>query len=989
MNERTPVNAETENEDAAARGLGWAILFAAILMLTGNCLLNCPSRFSERHYEDTSLLRPIVDTLGLWGRWPTLRGVEIRNLIFHCGAATVLVLAGLKLAVFPSRTRMSLDDVLDVRDRLGSPYLWWIVLIAVSWLSSRFSHAPDVCQGPTIQRLLHLAWWWPIAAMLSARQLRTLATALVAVLGVTSAVALLYHQQRVMPFLPGARLQYPLGNELWLAACLLPGAMVGGGLLAARIYRPATLSAGKARQRHATSSGNSRLGGLGAVFLLLAVGAIVLALFMTRSRSAAAGAVAGAMFGATMLVSRKRRAAMILVMLVAGIGAALVVQYWRTAGATAQRAHSIRARLNYEWPYALRMFMDKPVCGHGDGAYALLAGQFAREDQLDDPNVLRFDERTWPGHAHHEILETMSDLGAAGTLALLLAMGIPLYRALRHCDARADDPGAAGERLLVAGLSGALVASLVEACGTPAIREPGTMPLVLTTWAMLWGLVRPIPNHEAAPAAAQPSEPADEDERPISPVTVRIFGVAVAAAGAALAHQGIMDWHAVRARMIATELVQRDEYVEAAVRADFAARHTLDPFQCALAALLSVECRVRAFDAILARSFDAPTEAQMEISSDALARLHRLQQIAPRFLRVSFLVAELELNRARAFERRGEPVNEAQCRRQFLLALRQAREDEPFLMERVQQLWQLDGGASLADRIQWLRCLLRGGEVDARFDALAASLRSMAGANAALDRMLFTARHDAAAPPERWEDRLTPESFRLAGMCLALGGSFEDAQEVVKEAIVPYEAARQRLFAGYGAALHEMVRYRLLADPSADPEKNLEQLAEAYSIAYGPLPKGASDGDILPDASLGRTRALVLLAMGDKAAAAKQLAAIHPRAEAPIDRELAGLYLHLAEICLLRGGERLAEKGLTYCGRAAELQPDLSDALGIRTLLLLELGREDEAAAALAAFEASASSEAVENLRRRIRDRYPDSSVLKDSSSHPVDGARN
>ena len=200
----------------AARRSGMAIVVTAAIVLAGACLLNCPGRFSELHEKDTSLLRPIVSALGLFGEYGTQRGVEVRNLVFYAGAAGLSIIAGLSLALGSVRSRYSIDDLLDGRSRAASPVFWWLILLVVSALSSIFSHAPAFCQGQMIVRLLLFSWWWPIATILSPRQTRALAVAFVTALAVTAALGLAYHFLRIWPHQPQARLQYPLGNELWM-----------------------------------------------------------------------------------------------------------------------------------------------------------------------------------------------------------------------------------------------------------------------------------------------------------------------------------------------------------------------------------------------------------------------------------------------------------------------------------------------------------------------------------------------------------------------------------------------------------------------------------------------------------------------------------------------------------------------------------------------------------------------------------------------------
>lgn len=955
-----------------ARSIGAALLTVTIVALLGICLLNSPPRFSEKHLQDTSLLRPVVDALAMGGRFPTSRGVEIRNLVFYTGSAMLAVLAGLYLLSGSVHTRLSLDDLLEVRDRAGSPFFWWIILVAASFIGSMFSHAPEFCQGQTIIRVLQLAWWWPIAALLPMAHARSLATALCVILGLTALVGLWYHIVRVMPDVSGARLRYPIGNELWMAACLLPGAFICGGLVLHHLLSVRN-----------DASGNIPRARWPWIAVLIVAGiCIVTALALTRSRSAAAGLVAGLFIIAVIWTPRRKRLASILVMLVISSLAVVTLQTLRVTGSTGQRAHSIRARLDYEWPYAIRLFFEKPVGGNGDGAYALLAGQFAREDQLDDPNIMRLDESSWPSHAHNEFLELLSDIGLVGMGAFLFALFIPLYRAVQLCDRRRDEAKARGERMLVMGLAAALVAMVVEACGTPSIREPGAAPIFLTVWALLWVMVR----DEA------PKRPPIPDERPLARATVRFFGIAVCFVAMLLGHRGIQDWQAARAYFEAGRTMDDVQYVAAMGEADFAAAHTLDPFRRALAAMMSVHARSLHFDSVLASGQDAPTTQDLEVTSEALSRMNRLKHAAPRFLRLSRIEAELELNRARAYQRRGEPANEAHCQERFLAALRQSRSDEPFLIERVEQLWAIDGSATATDRILWLRCLMRGGEVEARFVQLVQVLLAMPGVGEALEIVYRAATQDEHEPADAWRDRLAPESWRLLAMIQGITGQHGHAIELTAKAQRMYEAAGPRLFAGHSAAIHEEVRYRYSSDPLGQTELCLDRLAAAFSVAYGP----ADRDTILHDVTLGRTRAIVLLSADRESDARAQLAAIYPpgvlgatettpEADAH-DLLLAGLYLELSNSLLIDG--RFVDRAIACSHRALALVPDMPDAWFMLSRAYLATSHDD---AALEAIEKllviTPNRDAAMEALRRLRLQHPDREVWKEMERrHPEIG---
>ena len=953
-------DAEGSASDAARRA-GLAIVITATIVLAGDALLTCPSRFSKAHQNDTSLLRPLVSVLGLFGEFGTARGVEIRNLVFYIGAASVSIIAGICLATGSVRSRYSIDDLLDGRSRAASPVFWWFVLLIVSALSSIFSHAPSFCQGQMIVRLLHFAWWWPIATILSPRQVRALAIAFVAVLSATAAVGLAYQFIRIAPNQPGARLQYPLGNELWLAACLLPGLFIACSIAVSALRTGQTHEYDSEAEVVAErKSKSARWPGL--IASLLAAMILMMALVLTRSRSAAVGLAAGVFAIVVMILPARRRLPAIFVICLIGVAAALTMQQLRADGSTAARAHSIRARLDYEWPYALRLFMSKPIAGNGDGAYSLLAGGLGRDDQLDDPGIMRFDESSWPAHAHNEFLELLSDVGLVGTIAFMVALGIPLYRALRFCDEHRYDPNRASQRWLAMGLSGALVAMIVEACGTPAIREPGANAIFITVWACLWACVR---------RQGRPS-PSDSDEKPVATNTVRLFGVGVCIAAVVLGYRGAQDWWAMRARYEATQHLSQGEFARAVADADFAAASALDPFQRTSAFMISAWARSLLFDQLIATTDRPLNDEEMDVSRNALMRLSVLDHAAPRFLRVSRLRADLSLNRARAYARRGDLRNEAECRRDFAAALERSRADEPFLIDRVENLWRINQTATTADRLLWLKCLLRGGEVEPTFESMLRAGMAAPDFNRTLSELVETAREDADRQPAQWRDRLSPESLRLAAMALAIQGDFAKALELLAVAENLYEKAMPRLFAGLGATIHDAVRYRVLQAPLESAAGELAEIGRAYRAAHGNL----APGELIPDPSLGRTRALLLLLSGDEPAAQHQLERIQRPGDPPTDQRLADLYLQLATIMTDRSPDHL-RIARDAAGRAAELVPDSPRPHAIAAELSLASGDKDAALTHLRRLTSLPSDPRVDpgKFLSALRDRFRDSTV--------------
>jgi len=940
-------SAPLDADAPVVRRASGVLMILAAAALAGNCLLNSPGRFSKAHEEDRSLLRPVVSVLALGGAAPTVRGVEIRDLFFYLGAAALTFVCGLTLLTSKAGPRMSVDDLLDFRARAGSPIFWWFALLLVSGFSSLFSHAPDICKGQTIIRLLQFGWWLPLALLLTPRHARRLAVVLLILLAVTAALGVWYQIERPQP-----RLKYPMGNELFLAACLLPGVFLavglGGGWLS-QLFRPDRLPSGGPADADANrpatmckpgglpySSSEEGAGGRRAsswviVLVGLSVLAILTAIGFTRSRSAAIGLVAGLFTILLLTASKRTRPVVLLASVLLAIGGAMYLQHLRVAGVAGSRAHSIRQRLDHEWPCAIALFYGKPIAGRGDGAYSMLAGQFAREDQLDDPAILSFDEWSWPGNTHNEFLELLCDLGVAGAFAFLAAIVITVLRGLRFCDRLRSDPARRLDRWLVIGLTGAFMALVFEECSDVALRAPGLPPIFLTIWAVLYALVR----EERRLASVRSSE-----GQAIGLAVVRLSGLGVCVVAALMAWWGAQDWRASRAFYDCQEAMKTQSDDDAIAHADFAEQHTLAPFGRLIRQVYVVWTRSVKFDALLAQSEAPPTDADLEIARQALVRLESLKKAAPRFLKTARLEADLSLNLSRAHARRGESPYARNYQERFLRALEQHRADEPFRVDVVEDLWKVKVGAGAVERLLWLRSLLRNGEMDGRFLALFNDLVGRDDLQQAMADLVNLARQDAGRPAERWTDRLSPETLRITALHLAFSGRPDEAVRWAAQAEAMYQRAGPRLFAAHSAALHEMARYRFDADPIAATDENLNRLALAQTIFASPVDAATA----LPD-SLGQTRLRVLLAAGREEAARAQARLFAPDDGAPVREVMARGYLTISAQFADRPSQ--SEDVLRWLERAEALMPAQPESHFLAVAVYLRKG--DDAAALMAA----------------------------------------
>ncbi|MCG8405547.1 MAG: O-antigen ligase family protein [Phycisphaerales bacterium] len=917
------------------------------MALIGNCLLTSPRAFSAQHQDDTSLLRVIISLSALTSpsaqepAFPTARGIEIRNLIFYGGAAMLALVAGLWLIGSGRKHRLSTDDLFDLRERASGPYFWWALLLLVSVITSVFSHAPDVSKGQVVIRFMQFAWWCPLAALLAPRHVRVLMIVLLIGVASMAAIGIWHYTIRLAPEWLSApfsatlpRLSYPIGNETWFGACLLPAVFIISGLAQERW---ATSFRGASRRRPWLS-----VAGLLVVLLL-----VLAALLLTQARSAGWFGLAAGIFAFIVFLfpSRQIRLVIVLIGLLAAIGGTKKVQQLRTTGVMGQRAHSIRSRLDYEWPYALQMFYQKPVGGHGEGGYAMLAGQIARSDQLEDPSVIAIEER-WPAHAHNEWLQLLADVGVAGMLGFLVAIGLTLYWAMRYCDRLKKDPSGKGRRWLAISLAAALIAMAVEEGSNMALREPGFPPIFLTVWAALWALVgkerRVLKTEEAA----------SSDGR-----VMQLSGAAVTLVALMLGYLAIQDWRAARARFDGVAQTKGDRSKEAAKAIDFAESYTLDPMQKLLTRLDSVDARIVGLERMLHKSDTVPTDADLKIAQDALIKLNQLNQAAPRFLQVSKMAWRLSSFLADAHRRRGDLQNANGYDEQRLLALRQYREDEPFNLGIVEvlcqdprmvaaraRLWQRSRDASvvhrhLRERLQWLQSLLRRREIDDPFVRIVQNYRQIRGSKGLMDGLVDVAKRDLELPVAKWGNPLSPETLRIEALGKWLEGRPEEAMLLAKQSIAMYEKAGPRLFVAHAAAIREAVRYQFFADPMSETDAMLTELARANEILTGVRDE---DGTRPLKGALGQLRLWILLA-ADRPESDAQLETLFAADDSPESKLLARAYTKLSGHFTL--SPKHGDQAIRWARRAIELWPEMSDAHLMLMGSLLQRGQDLQALA--------------------------------------------
>lgn len=937
------------DESPTSRRVSAVLSWLAVGGLIGSLLIASPSRFSAQHLADHSPLRWVVDAISLFGKWPTFDGKEIRLALFNLAAAFMLLTVGLRLLTQSRQPRMALDDLLDFRARAASPVTWAVFFLFCSILSSSFADARRITLGQTALHAFQLAWLLPLALFLEPAHARRLVRGLTWILTSAALLGLWYYAVRIYPHSGFAtRLKYPLGSELQMGACLLPVPFLISAWIVSSGSRPQS-GKGLARWR--------------AWIPVLILMPVLAALILARSRSALVGGFVGAAVLLGLYLRGSARKLIVVVTAATLAAGAFWISQERNKLDSSLRSHSVRARVDNAWPYAIALWRIKPILGHGDGAFGLLAGQLARENQIDDPRVMSFDdEQSWLYHADSEPLQLLADVGMVGFLAAAAALMATWLAAVRFSDMASEKPNDT-DRHWVIGLTAALLAIAAEECTSNGLRLESLPPVFLTICAILWTLIRRHrPQREVAPP-----------EQWMAAGTLRMTGLGVIGASLALAVAAVVDAMATRSLQDSSTALVAGRNDDAVINADRAARGILNPYQNLKARLFAVWAMSQEFDNRL-KSDLKPDAVDMAVASGALGRLAALQTLAPRFLRTASLRVELFTNLVRACERRNEPANAVDFGHKRNEALARLIADEPFRLEPVKALFEAEPSLTALQRLTCLRNLIRAGDMKPAFIELFVAQAQYPEVVSALNDLSKIAVADAARDPSAWQDRLSPETLRLNALTLELQGKPGDAIPLILKAIGMYDQAGARLFAANGAARHEEVRLRFAADPTGDLAAQLERLETAARIgdftfaAGGPLPS-----------PMGTTRLDLLLAAGKEAKATAQAEYLFPTASIP--PVLASGYVSLASDF----ARSHRDDAIRWATRACDLSPESIHAHSVLLNLLLKASNEADAAKVLKKLSRILDPAAYKTLLDRLKKEFPQSHVWENSGPRAGD----
>lgn len=540
----------------AVRPMHVVMLILLALTLAGSCLLTSgPQATLEgaKDWHEESPLRAIVHVLNLNYSQTTAQGVAVKSLVLGLGASVAALVCGLGAAVRSrggeevaeqdtviTRSPGSAETEGTPRRQLSPLHVAQALMVAyVAWsfLSAMWSTSPDIAIGGSALLAIGAIWSLGLGRGLNRTTAYVGACVLLAVCAVTAILAIAYHGERNSI----RRASYPIGNPLFLAACLLPGVMLSIGLLGGTVRACAR----DARAKY---------------FVVIALcvaanGLILWAIWLTSSRSASIAAVVGLSVLLWFVVPKRSRLPIALASMVFLVGIALYAWPRFTAPSPTGRDASLRLRA-YAWWYAIDMISEARVLGHGQGAFTQFGDALAADDVIDAPRAL--DARI--AHAHNEWLETCADLGPIGLTLILGALVMTVVAGFRALPGLPNDMW----RWTLAAMMASLVAIAVEECADTGLRIAGLPTVFHSLLGLIWAL-----SNEPRPS------PVGASSR--GPLSRGLIGGGSGVLAMVVLWAAMGDFRSARASFDVLPALHQRAFDEAVQNAELATRYRLSP----------------------------------------------------------------------------------------------------------------------------------------------------------------------------------------------------------------------------------------------------------------------------------------------------------------------------------------------------------------------------------------------------------------------------
>ncbi len=906
----------------AALGIGLALIAATFLLISPSPEASYPGAIPWR---PLSLLKSVTEAMSLGGLWASPRGVEIKDFALHLAAVAGMALLAARWWMTTRRERTQVS--------WQAPWLAAQILllawVALECASTLWSGDPPSARG----QALAYAFWLGLAVALGwtleRRDVRRLLDGIVALSALGGALCVWYFTERNPNHRPG----FPIGNPGPLAAMMLPAVFICLARLA---------DAGEAWLTRGDEA--ARRGALQAFLRAAALPAAALVplgwcFWLADARAAQLGLVAGAATAVTLALSRSPRGRRWAWGVGgAAVGGALLFLAFNYAGrvdVTMARGATVRFRL-YAWRYAAELWSQRPVLGHGAGAYPRLAGQFALQDRALDPGAFMGEIVE---HAHNELFEILAEIGLVGGVTIVAGLLGTLAAATRL----GGRDAAPRERWAMVGLSAALVALLTDSLFGVGMRLPGVPAMACTLVGAVWAAARVTERDRLALAGAlrQAGLPTSPGERQ-SPANLALRGLAaplwrgaaivalvLSAAGAWVA---IDNWRAVLHEARGLRAAAAGEHESAVALLASAERDLLDPVRrlsCAQQLLRSrtEQARAAAAACLTARRASAATQpapasapaAEPVETACATAILRAgkaydaaeaLNRRAPKSMYAAGLGARAAEMLASVYS-----ADDAAAAQRWAERAEQAwhvqRQWTPHDLDTLLALTNYRG--TLAHHVGLLRDALRSTVALGRWQDALRRLAAAPGFDETLDEFVA-----AAGPTDPQSDvdwlvvSRAPEVYRLAAAARALRGEFDRAAELAGRAADLYGPLRSRFPELHSVALAEQAYYLMSGEPG-QPIRSAALLRAA--IAALPIVQEQKyEQMVRPYREL---LILAELAAGNEPGARQALVAGGAAGDR-VDAQLADAYAQLAERAV-RASPDARQRARGWLKRAVEL----------------------------------------------------------------------
>jgi len=1015
---RTPVESPTAGSGALAvppavssRSLdGW--LIALVVITVGACCLLISagrhgSKTGQIPWSRNSVLLPIIELLNFNYAYPTPRGNDVKWLAQGLGAAAALVTAGVVGYLRTSR-REDEDDLpsagtahppgparpSSIFGQISPTTAAQMALVAFGvWaiVSHRWAQWPQAAVGEGIRNLIVIIWAVAVGRTISRRGAFRASLALVATLAATALLAIWYFYERN----PVLRLEFPIGNPIFFAACMLPALLVGTAAFAGAIE---TLIH-RRRPNHKDDS----VPGVRRTLAILAGSVVVLAIVgwafvLSDSRAPGVALLAAAAGGGAILILRRvpprhRRLVLLGLIALALVVFVSLVRPWFRAQQTVTaggRGASLRMRL-YTWDYAKELFLSKPLTGRGQGSFVLLSQQMAfsprdqwgRSDSEKDPAVF---VAPLVGHAHSEWLEILADLGAVGFALMATSLGLTFWAGWRAL-LRTRRPM---DKWILLGLMASLLAIVLEECGDVALRMPVLPIIFYTLIGLIWACSR------------------EPEDRPAASRRPGWVGV-VALAGAVLLAWSMVnavwrDWKGALADGRVQDYADRRQWDSALNQAVAATRGRLvlesqisANLQVTRVAVAAAAYRLEQLRTMLSRNssladpihlrelgktdaadFDRYFEVAMRSGTQLWQAMPGIHYVAGWLAQILVEKNELESLKPTLGL---EPVQGP-----YLAGARGWLEAEyrrdRFNTSVALNLLALSGNRPIGERVDLLRIPLRlGPDPAGSIAAIRAAVRQILSR----ERNSFyhyveglTKRAEQAADvppdPDRRPDPYAPETLRLQAIALGIEGHHAEAASLAAQAVQLYESDRLRFHyptaLAYG--LRDQAFHLLLADPD-DPRK----AADAARRAVEAWPATTHSPDQL--GSIQRQLLLCLLAAGDYGAASDLVVEEYsPASREELSARMGSALADLCGMFMDRPPEERPGMMDEWLTRSLESAPNHPQARWLAADLALDEGRTADAIEHLKVIETVVTNrQQLDSMLEALTARHRDNAELQ------------